>query len=162
MSNHHDNEILDTLMNVNLKQKPNKELVKLITDQEGDEIEDEVTSQLILLARKLQRNKITKAQVLHLNPKVSDAIYYDNLSARRSVKFHRALYTHGAPIYMFTMDVDSNDTVNQLIEKVQTRIHGTVSNLKYDGRLMHPEKLLKNAYFLKNGDSIVYTTHDLY
>ena len=63
MSNHGDNEILEKLMNMNLKEQTNKELVKMITDEDIDEVEDEVTSQLVLLARKLQRHQITKTHV---------------------------------------------------------------------------------------------------
>ena len=119
-------------MNLNLKEEPNAELVKMITDEEGEEVEDEVTSQLILLARKLKRNEITQTQV---NMPQAPVFSF----AARMVKINFYTTKDRAPIYKFTMDVDLNDRVDQLILKVQTKRVGKHVNANLVTVYLGPE-----------------------
>ena len=63
-------------MDLDLKTQPNKELVKMITDDEGEEIEDEVESQLFLLAKKLKRQRVTKQTTVSVKFVAPNARYY--------------------------------------------------------------------------------------
>ena len=145
MSDHGDNEILEKLMSINLKQQPNTELIKMITDEKGDIVEDEVTSQLVLLARKLQRNQVTKRQV---NRVVVINFYSTETSDRKKLK------------KVFSLDVDTKDTVNELIVKIEAErvkkelgLNHTISSFTYAGARMSG---LLHDYSLKTGESIIY------
>ena len=81
-------------MNLNLTTDENKSVVKLLTDDEGDEIEDEIKAKVVVLAMNLKRKKITE----------------------QPVKIH--FYT--GTTWMFSLYVDTSQTVDQLIQQVQT------------------------------------------
>ena len=46
-------------MNLDLTTEENKSVVKLLTNEEGEEIEDEIKAKVVLLAMNLKRKKIT-------------------------------------------------------------------------------------------------------
>ena len=46
-------------MNLDLTTEENKSVVKLLTDEEGEEIEDEIQAKVVVLAMNLKRKKIT-------------------------------------------------------------------------------------------------------
>ena len=46
-------------MNLDLTTEENKSVVKLLTNEEGEEIEDEIKAKVVVLAMNLKRKKIT-------------------------------------------------------------------------------------------------------
>ena len=46
-------------MNLDLTTEENKSVVKLLTNEEGEEIEDEIQAKVVVLAMNLKRKKIT-------------------------------------------------------------------------------------------------------
>jgi hypothetical protein len=134
---HTDEEIDKCVMNLDM----DKELAKMITSEESQKANDEVRSQVFLLAMKLKRNKTTKSteptQTQATNqattqatnqptvttatfPIISTNTYFRIGKFKRIVKinfYHRCLFQ------VFTMDVNTSNTVLQLIDQVnETKI----------------------------------------
>ena len=55
-----DEEIVNSLNGLSLDSEPNKDLIKMMTKEEGLDVEDEIASHVFVLTRKLKRNKNTK------------------------------------------------------------------------------------------------------
>ena len=55
-----DEEIVNSLNGLSLDSEPNKDLIKMMTKEEGLDVEDEIASHVFVLTRKLKRNKYTK------------------------------------------------------------------------------------------------------
>ena len=70
-SNHTYTEVLDTVMDLDLDTDEHKPLIKMMTTEEDDQAKDDVAAQVMLLVRKLKRNKTVKVS---FNLIVSDMI----------------------------------------------------------------------------------------
>lgn len=86
------------VMDLNLESEPNNQLKKMITKEEGDDTNDEVTVQACRLALKLKQNN---------TPKVGAV-----------VKVHlRGLNS----VWTFDLEVRTFQTVNQLIDQLRAK-----------------------------------------
>ena len=70
-SNHTYTEVLDTVMDLDLDTDEHKPLFEMMTTDEDDQAKDDVAAQVMLLVRKLKRNKTVKVS---FNLIVSDMI----------------------------------------------------------------------------------------
>ena len=59
-SNHTYTEVLDTVMDLDLDTDEHKPLFEMMTTEEDDQAKDDVAAQVMLLVRKLKRNKTVK------------------------------------------------------------------------------------------------------
>ena len=59
-SNHTYTEVLDTVMDLDLDTNEHKPLFKMMTTEEDDQAKDDAAAQVMLLVRKLKRNKTFK------------------------------------------------------------------------------------------------------
>ena len=67
----------------------------MITNEEGDDVEDEITAKVFLLAMKLKRNKTTKAD--------------------QTVELYFCLEN----VLKFSFNINTSQTVDQLIKQIQ-------------------------------------------
>ena len=128
-------------MDLDLKEKQNNELVKMITNDEDDDAMDEIEALIVVLAKKLKRNKLTKQKVRSSmtapQPKetrcgVKIAIYYQPDSGVRTKSFE--------------VTVTPNMTLTELTEAVKigrkktflgnsTASSYDVDSLKFNGQI---------------------------
>lgn len=119
-------------MNLNMDNKLNKQLKKIITSEESQQAKDEVRSQVFLLAMKLKRNKVTKStaptptQATKLKPTVPTPVSPNGNSKRIVlVEFRASFSLFPRTTRTWRMHVDTSRTVHQLMIQVNIELKHT-------------------------------------
>ena len=112
-----------SLEDLKLDSEPNIELMEIIPIKEGLEAEDEIASQVFLIARNLKRNKHTKqldtkapSQEKTDSTVEQSAQYAKNVTFLLKIRHHRLLYREEV-----IFDVDLNQTLRELTIQVLPR-----------------------------------------
>ena len=173
-----DKEVGECVLNLDLASEPNKHLVKMISNEKSQKVDDEIASDVFLLAMKLKRNKITKQNQPKTKPATKTTPTVTATTSALPTKsglvvkinfYQNYSYVHGI---QFTLDVDTNKTVQELIYQIITKLKVShtfdinvyldkelgwglwvARRLKYKSRPMEGD-LAK--YNLQNGDDIFY------
>ena len=133
---HSIDDVGKCLLSLDLSEMPNDQLRELFLTYTSDEQCDEfVAIEVCRLAREMMKSKILRGRTVNI----------------------RFFYTG---VYMFTMAVDTNHTVAELIEKVNARRSfygrsGTVESLQHNGKDLESRFKLK-SYKLCDGQIIDY------
>ena len=104
-------------MNLDLTSAMNNDLLKLVANEENQQVTDDIASQVYLLAMKLKRNKITKST----QPKLAPATQPSPISPPVVVKvvkidFYVSAFHLDRTV---TFDVDTSNTTRQLINQLR-------------------------------------------
>ena len=150
-------------MNLDLTTEPNKQLLKTFSKEEDQQVADDTASQVYLLAVKLKRNKITKStepELINWKQIIAADLASRPTVYKRFVKVNfRNCYDKCTEYYeKFTLEVDTNKTVPQLMDQVtkkQTRFSSVVRLQLISNNEDRMEGDLAK-YNLQDGDLIFY------
>ena len=163
--NEDSNEVFLKLVDLDLKVEQNEKLIKLISDEDIESIEEEIQFEVFKLAKKLKRKKITKSNISSLkrssNFESQQELLRTTPSKHVSIQF---CCNYESNRIMMIFDVNTGSTVDQLTERVKAErrarnLFSPILALKYKNELMTGSLM---QYNLQDGDTICYITSDNY
>ena len=154
------------MVDLDLKVEQNEKLIKLISHEDIESIEEEIQFEVFKLAKKLKRKKITKSNISSLKRsskfEAQQELLRTTPSKHVSVQF--CCNYESIMKIMMIFDVNTGSTVDQLTERVKAErgvrnLLSPILALKYKNDLMTGSLL---QYNLQDGDTICYITSDNY
>ena len=122
--NEDSNEVFLKLVDLDLKVEQNEKLIKLISDEDIESIEEEIQFEVFKLAKKLKRKKITKSNISSLKRSSKFEAQHELLrtSPSKHVSIQFCCNTESIHI-MMVFDVNTYSTVDLLTERVKAERH---------------------------------------
>ena len=109
------------MMDLNLQNKRNKEIVKLITEDEGDHIDEEIEFKVFSLAKNLKKNQIINPVKPRRGTDVKSQTEPVNQSSisKKTIKIN---FNQNRNTYSdFSLEVDTELSMEELVKQIEER-----------------------------------------